>query len=55
LLEKGARTDLKDSGGKHAMERAEMAKHLEVRDMIWSALEREWEGNEGGNIYSELL
>jgi ankyrin repeat protein len=33
LLEKGARTDLKASGGKYAMERAEMAKHLEVRDI----------------------
>jgi hypothetical protein len=47
LLEKGARTDLKDSGGKYTMERAETAKHLEVKDMIWSAFEREWEENEG--------
>jgi hypothetical protein len=49
LLEKGARTDLTDSSEKYAMERAEMAKHLEVRDMIWSAFEREWEEDETGD------
>lgn len=45
LLEKGARTDLKDTGGKYAMERAEKAGHLEVRDLIWQAFEKEWNEN----------
>jgi hypothetical protein len=45
---------LKDSSGKYAMERAEMAKHLEVRDIIWSAFEMEWEENERGNENAEF-
>ena len=47
LLEKGARTGLKDSDREYAMERGKMPQHLEVRDIIWSAFEREWEENEG--------
>ena len=45
LLGRGARTDLKDTGGKYAMERAEKAHHLEVRDLIWEAFEKEWNEN----------
>ena len=41
LLRMGARTDLKDSSGKYAMERADKAGHLDVRDLIWQAFEKE--------------
>ena len=45
LLAKDARTDIKDAGGKYAMERAEKAGHLGVRDLIWKAFEKEWKEN----------
>jgi hypothetical protein len=34
LLARGARADIKDSGGNYAMQRAEEAEHFEVRDLI---------------------
>ena len=45
LLAKDARTDIKDAGGKYAMERAEKVGHLGVRDLIWKAFEKEWNEN----------
>jgi hypothetical protein len=41
LLAKGARADLRDSGGYYAMQRAEQEDHLEVRDLILRAFEKE--------------
>jgi hypothetical protein len=48
LLARGARTDLKDTGGKYAMER--VTHHFQVRDLIWEAFEKEWNESQEMNV-----
>ena len=36
---------VKDTGDSYAMQRAEKAGHMKVRDLIWQAFKKEWDEN----------